>query len=194
MGFAAAWIALDGRHSTVPPPAALAADPHAGVPGAPPLGPAAASPATGSAPASIDPAAWRRLEEAQKVVATKPEDYDALVGLGNAAYDAHEYEQAIEAYGRALKLRPGDPNVMTDLGTAYRNEGRLDEAIDLFRKARALDPTHWQSLYNEVVVLALDKHDHPGADAALARLKKEHPGLPALAALERQIGAAHGGQ
>ena len=167
----------------------MAMDPHECVPGAPPLGTNAGAPAAGGA--TFDRAAWQRLQDAQAVATAKPGDYDALVQLGNAAYDAHEYGQAIEAYERALKVRPGDPNVMTDLGTAYRNEGKLDEALELFRKVRAANPGHWQSLYNEVVVLALDKHEHDAADAALARLKKEHPGLPAIADLERQIGAAH---
>jgi len=166
----------------------MGADPHAGVPGAPPLdGTSAAMP---GAPA-IEPAVRQRLQDALAVVAAKPGDYDALVHLGNTAYDAREYAQAIDAYEKALKIRPDDPNVMTDLGTACRNVGDVDRALDLFRKARAIDPKHWQSLYNEVVVLALDKHEHDAADAALARLKKEHPGLPAIEDLERQIGAAH---
>lgn len=165
----------------------MPADPHAGVPGAPPLGGAAGTPA-------VNPAVRERLRQAQAAAQLDPGDYGTLVNLGNAAYDAQEYAQAVDAYEKALKLQPDDPNVLTDLGTAYRNQGQLDKALELFRKARALDPKHWQSLYNEVVVLALDKHEHAAADAALARLKKEHPGLPAIEALERQIGAAHGGK
>lgn len=188
VGFAGAWVSLEGRHSATTPLPAMGADPHAGVPGAPPLdGNSAPMP---GAPA-INPEVRQRVQDALAVVAAKPGDYDALVHLGNAAYDAREYAQAIDAYERALKIRPDDPNVMTDLGTACRNVGDVDRALDLFRKARAIDPKHWQSLYNEVVVLALDKHAHAEADAALARLKREHPGLPALAGLEQQIGAAH---
>ena len=166
----------------------MGADPHAGVPGAPPLD---GSPAAMPAAPAINPEVRQRVQDALAVVAAKPGDYDALVHLGNAAYDAREYAQAIDAYEKALKIRSDDPNVMTDLGTACRNVGDVDRALDLFRKARAIDPKHWQSLYNEVVVLALDKHAHAEADAALARLKREHPGLPALAGLEQQIGAAH---
>lgn len=189
VGFAGAWVSLEGRHTAATPVPATGADPHAGVPGAPPMsGPAAAMPA--GMPA-VEPAARQRLQDAMAVVAAKPGDYDALVQLGNAAYDVREFAQAVDAYERALKLHPDDANVMTDLGTAYRNEGQFDKALELFRKARAIDPRHWQSLYNEVIVLAMDKHDHEGADAALARLKKEHPGLPALAGLEQQVGAVH---
>ncbi|MBK9090614.1 MAG: tetratricopeptide repeat protein [Holophagales bacterium] len=189
VGFAGAWVSLEGRHTVATPAPAMGADPNAGVPGAPPMnGPAAAMPA--GMPA-VEPAARQRLQDALAVAAAKPGDYDALVQLGNAAYDVREFAQAADAYERALKLHPDDANVMTDLGTAYRNEGQFDKALELFRKARASDPKHWQSLYNEVIVLAMDKHDHEGADAALARLKKEHPGLPALAGLEQQIGAVH---
>ena len=161
-------------------------DPHAGVPGAPPLGPGASQ-----APArpAIDPGVRQRLQDAQAVVAAKPGDYDALVHLGNAAYDSLEFTQAVDAYEKALKIRPDDANVMTDLGTAYRNLGDVEKALELFQRARATDPKHWQSLYNQVIVLALDKHDHPAADAALARLKAEHPGLPAIQGLEEQLGA-----
>lgn len=157
------------------------------MPGAPPL-------AGGAEGATVDPAARQRLQQAQAAARLHPADVATLVGLGNAAFDALEFEEAIDAYEKALKIQPDDPNVLTDLGTAYRNQGRSDRALELFRKARALDPKHWQSLYNEVVVLALDRHEHEAADAALERLKREHPGLPAIATLERQVGAAHGGK
>lgn len=168
---------------------AALADPHAGVPGAPPLG-SGASAAMPGRPA-VDPAVRQHLQEAEAAVRMKPGDRDALVHLGNAAYDAREYAQAVDAYEKALKIRPDDPNVLTDLGTAYRNEGQVDKALEMFRKARAVDPKHWQSLYNEIIVLSSDKHDHAGAEAALARLKAEHPGLPALEGLDEQVRAGH---
>jgi len=182
-------MALEGKHAPAPPQPAMAADPHAGVPGAPPL--------TGGnnmvmpGRPAIDPSVRQHLQEAQAAVDAKPGDYDALVHLGNAAYDAREFAQAVDAYEKALKAKPGDVNVMTDLGTAYRNQGQVEKALELFRKARAADPKHWQSLYNEVIVLALDLHDHAAADAALAKLKAEHPGLPAIEALEQQVRGAH---
>ena len=103
VGFAGAWVSLEGRHTATAPLPALGADPHAGVPGAPPLD--GSSAAVTGAPA-IDPVARQRVQDAQAVVAAKPGDYDALVHLGNAAYDAREYAQAIDAYEKALKKRP----------------------------------------------------------------------------------------
>lgn len=153
-------------------------DPTAGMPGLP----------------AIDPAVRQRLQDAQAAAQAKPGDYDILIHLGNAAYDAREFAQAADAYEKALKVRPGDANVLTDLGTAYRNEGQVDKALELFRRARALDPKHWQSLYNEVVVLAMDKGDAAGARTAFARLKAEHPELPALDGLEKQIAGVAAGK
>ncbi|MFN7987290.1 MAG: tetratricopeptide repeat protein [Thermoanaerobaculia bacterium] len=141
----------------------------------------------------IDAAARQHLQDAQAAVALKPGDYDALVHLGNSAFDAREYAQAADAYEKALKIRPGDASVMTDLGTAYRNEGQADRALELFRQAHAADPKNWQSLYNEVIVLVADKRDVAGARAALERLKKEQPSLPAIAGLEQQVSAAAAG-
>lgn len=175
------------------PPQAMAADPHAGVPGAPPT--ASMPPGAGGAmempgrPA-IDPSARQHLQDAEAAARMKPGDRDALVHLGNAAYDAREFAQAVDAYEKALKLQPNDANVLTDLGTAYRNEGEVDKALESFRKARAVDPKHWQSLYNEVIVLAADKGDAAGARAAFEKLKAEQPGLPALAGLEQQVSGA----
>lgn len=174
-------------------PQAMAADPHAGVPAAPPMG--AMPPGAGSSmempgrPA-IDPTVRQHLQEAEAAVRMKPDDWDALVHLGNSAYDAREFAQAVDAYERALKIRPNDANVLTDLGTAYRNEGQVDKALEMFRKARSVDPKHWQSLYNEVIVLAADKGDAAGARAAFEKLKAEQPGLPALAGLEQQVSGA----
>ena len=142
----------------------------------------------------IDATARQHLQDAQAAAALKPGDYDALVHLGNAAFDAREFAQAVDAYEKALKLKPGDANVMTDLGTAYRNEGQADKALELFRKAHAADPANWQSLYNEVIVLMAEKQDAAGARAAFERLRKEQPSLPVLASLEQQLGAASGGK
>jgi len=172
----------------------MGADPRAGMPAAPPMNdPAPGMPGTSGMPGmpSVDANSRQQLQVAQSAVAASPGDYEALVHLGNAAYDAREFAQAADAYEKALKLHADDVNVLTDLGTAYRNEGQVDKALELFRKANSIDPKHWQSLYNVVIVLAMDKHDHEGAAAALARLKAENPGLPVLPDLEKQVAAVH---
>src|SRR6266511_1637924 len=62
----------------------------------------------------------------------------------------------IDAYGRALELRPNSANVLTDQGVMYRDVGQFDRAIANFTKANQVDPKHVQSLYNLGVVYLND--------------------------------------
>lgn len=144
--------------------------------------------------AAVDPAAQHALEQLEAAVAKSPGDYDLLVKLGNAAYDAQDAGKAVSAYERALAIRSDDANVLTDLGVSYRNIGKLERALETFEKALKVKPDHWPALFNEVIVYGVDKRDFAKAKALLVRLKKEHPGLPALDKLEKALeqGAAGG--
>ena len=179
LGFAGAWLGLE-KHGS--PPAATVdphADPHAGVPGFD----------GGQGSPAADQEARKRLVQLQQAAIATPESYDILVQLGNAAYDANDPKQAVEAYEKALALKDGDPNVMTDLGVSYRNLGNVDRALALFDRALAASPDHWQAKYNKVVVYAFDKKDKAKAAALLAELRKEHPDIPALEALSKEMGS-----
>ena len=188
VGFAGAWVSLEGRHAATTSVPAMGADPQAGVPGAPPMNNPAA--AMAGMPA-VDPAVRQRLQDAQAVVVAKPGDYDCARSPRKRSLR----RARVRPGGRRLREGAQAPPERRERHDGPRDglsERRAaDKALELFRKARAADPTHWQSLFNEVIVLAMDKHDHEGADAALARLKKEHPGLPAIQGLEQQIGAVH---
>ena len=69
-------------------------------------------------------------------------------------------------------------DVMTDLGITYRGLRQFDRALALFDQAKKLDPKHWQSYYNEVVVLAFDLKKTAEAKAALAQLEQMQPANP----------------
>ena len=185
VGFAAAYLYLDKAGPG--PSAAMPVDPHAGIPGFAEM--AAQQPPPPAAPAP-DPAARQRLKDAEEAAQKLPNDYTTLVNLGNAAYDAQEFDKAVEAYERALKVKDGDANVLTDLGVSYRNVGNVDKALEMFERAQKADPKHWQSIFNRVVVYAFDKKDPKKAKELLAELKKVKPDMPALAALEEEIDKA----
>ena len=78
---------------------------------------------------------------------------------------------------------PSDTDVMTDLGITYRGLRQFDKALDMFHQAKALDPKHWQSYYNEVVVLAFDLKKTAEAKQILAELQQMQPGNPDVAKL-----------
>jgi tetratricopeptide (TPR) repeat protein len=185
-GFTAAYLYLDKNPSAVPQ--AGIADPHAGLAG---VGPGATRdlPGSGGGQPSLaaDPVARRKLSELEAAVAKEPKNAALLVQLGNTAYDVEDWQKAVDAYERSLKLREGDPNVLTDLGVAYRNLGNTDRALAAFQKAAALDPSHWQAQFNLAIVFGVDKGDTKKALEILRKLKKEHPEIPALDRLTTEV-------
>jgi cytochrome c-type biogenesis protein CcmH/NrfG len=97
-----------------------------------------------------------RIVQMQQVVARDPKNADAWIQLGNDYFDTRQPQKAIEAYSRALELRPNDPNVLTDQGVMYRETGQFQKAIANFVKASEADPKHVQSLFNAGVVYLND--------------------------------------
>lgn len=103
-----------------------------------------------------DPGHMARIASLQAVVARDPKNVQAWVQLGNDYFDTRQPQKAIEAYGRALELRPDDANVLTDQGVMYRDVGQFDKALANFEKANKADPKHVQSLFNMGVVFFHD--------------------------------------
>ncbi|HEV2854231.1 MAG TPA: tetratricopeptide repeat protein [Thermoanaerobaculia bacterium] len=162
---------------------ARAADAGMGAPGS---GGDAAAPAGGPAMAEV--------QQLRDYVAKNPNDADAVLKLANLNFDIRNWQRAQELYTQYLKLRPADPDVLTDLGISYRESRNFDEALARFKEARKLAPEHWQSYYNEVVVLAFDLKRFDEADQLLAELQRIQPGNPEVAkladAVTRQKSAA----
>jgi cytochrome c-type biogenesis protein CcmH/NrfG len=97
-----------------------------------------------------------RITAMQAVVARDPKNFDAWVQLGNDYFDTRQPQKAIDAYSRALELKPNSPNVLTDQGVMYRDVGQFDKAVANFLKANQVDPKHVQSLFNLGVVYLND--------------------------------------
>jgi len=175
LGFALAYVYLEKVPTQVP-----LAEPHAGITG---VGPGATRDLPGSgggAPQiSTDPALKQKTRELEALVAKSPSDYDLLVKLGNAYYDADDARNAVETYERALRIKGTDANVLTDLGVSYRNLGDPDRALATFDRALALDPKHAPALFNAAIVWGIDKGDAPRAKAFLTRLKESASGADA---------------
>ncbi len=200
LGFAAAYLYIERTGGASAGP--RAADPHAGVPGfeagatrdLPGAGGGAAPIGGGSAGVSVDPAMRQQIAMLEAAAGKDPRNYDLLVKLGNAAYDANDPRLAAESYEKALAVKGGDPNVLTDLGVSYRNLGDLDRALLNFDRALKSDPAHWQAAFNKVVVIGLDKGDVKTARELLAKLKKTNQKVPALDQLEKELDQASKGR
>ena len=139
-----------------------------------------------------------------------PGDVDAWRALAEAAYARHDYQQAVEAYSKALQLQKDDPTLLNLLGYSQAYNGDADAASRTFKRYQYLrpnDPNPLDStgdisfLYSrfreaEALYLEADKKDRKllgGGDlfkAAMARLMTgDVRGASALARLFDQARA-----
>ena len=144
-------------------------------------GPAAGGPAGGGAPMMAEIRALRqRVEE-------DPKDREALTRLAHLYHDASMFQEAIGFYTQALQAGPPDPNLLTDVGTCLREIGRFEEALESFAAAQRVDPAHWQSLFNTVIVAGFDLQRFDRAEEALIKLEALEPAPPRLAELRARL-------
>jgi tetratricopeptide (TPR) repeat protein len=201
LGFVAAWLMFERVTMrqplrAVPGQAAVgAAPPSTGMPGEGP-------------PSSGAPLDMSRLEQLQQQLQANPDNPDMILALAHETYDIAQrvpnpagsrplWMQARDLYTRYVELRPQDPelpNILSDLGVAYQELGEFDQALEIFRRVQSIAPDHWQSLYNQVVVLAFSKKDVAEAKKVLVELQRVQPNNPDVqrlaAAVEAQRNAA----
>ena len=121
--------------------------------------------------AMVDRAAAPLLEAVNK----NPNDFEAVVNLGNVYYDGNQYPEAIKYYQRALEINPSNADVRTDLGTAYWYIGDADRALTEFKKSLKIRPNHPGTLFNMGIVEWQGKMDPAAAVAAWQELLKGNP-------------------
>lgn len=187
LGFVTGYLVGQGQPLPAPAVAPAAANPHAGVPGAPPLG---AKGSVSPAAAMPDQQLTQQLRDLEALLVKDPENYDHLVRAGNTLYDMNSYARAVDYYERARRIKDGSADVDTDLGVCYRETGNVQKAVELFTRAATLAPTHWQSRFNLLVVNLFDLGDLAAAEQQVAELRKldvKAPGFPDLAMFEKEI-------
>ncbi|MBK9153083.1 MAG: tetratricopeptide repeat protein [Chloracidobacterium sp.] len=120
----------------------------------------------------------------------QPENYEVIVNLGNANFDAGKYEEAEKWYTTALAKKPDNLDVRTDLGLSFvfREKPDNDRAIAEFKKVLDANPTHVQALQNMAVAYT-KKKDAVKAEEALAKLEKADPSNATIAKLREDIAA-----
>ncbi len=96
------------------------------------------------------------IAELKRKAGESPQDVKAWISLGNALMDTNQWEDAIEAYRKALALDPKNVNVRVDLGSCYHYANMPENAMREFRTAIAIDPNHKNARRNAGVVLAYD--------------------------------------
>ncbi len=147
----------------------------------------------GSMPGQAQITAEALKQQAQPLldaIKNNPNDADALIKLGNLYYDAQQFPQAVNYYGKAVALQPSNVGVRTDMGTAYWYMGDADRALSEFQKSLSYSPNHPQTLFNMGIVKWQGKKDPQGAVAAWEQLLKNNPNYPEKSTVENYIAQA----
>ncbi len=106
------------------------------------------------------------IQLSKSILEKDPNNLQALINLGNAYFDTDRYQEAIDAYSKALAINPKNPDVRTDMGIMYRKLGQFDKALEAFRQAARDDSRHPNSRFNLGIVLQNDKKDFQAASQA----------------------------
>ncbi len=127
-----------------------------------------------------------------------PEDYNALVNLGNVYYDwglqimqalgsgtGHDlpmWTAAVSSYERALAIEPGDPNVEVDMAIAYFYSGQTPRAIEVAERVMAESPEFAPAYYNGAIFYRASGQTADAVAALERYLELEPEGQSASAA------------
>jgi predicted O-linked N-acetylglucosamine transferase (SPINDLY family) len=73
--------------------------------------------------------------------------------MGVTLQEQGKLEEAIEAYNKALALKPDYAEAYNNMGNAFKKQGKLEEAIEVYNKAIALKPDYANAFYNMAMAL-----------------------------------------
>lgn len=94
------------------------------------------------------------------------QEFDVLLKLGASYYNQRKYDEAIEAYEKALALESGSAVAYNSLGNVYRDRKNAENAVESYRKAIELDPDFPLS-YSNLAILLMDLGERVEAQQVL---------------------------
>jgi tetratricopeptide (TPR) repeat protein len=68
--------------------------------------------------------------------------------MGIALQDQGKLEEAIEAYNKALSIKPDYAEAYNNMGVALQDQGKLEEAIEAYTKALSIKPDYAEAHRN----------------------------------------------
>ena len=74
-----------------------------------------------------------------------------IIGVANKGLG--KLDEAIEAYKKALSIKPDNAEAYNNMGNALQDQGKLEEAVEAYTKALAIQPDYADAYYNMGSVL-----------------------------------------
>jgi predicted TPR repeat methyltransferase len=113
----------------------------------------------------------------QQVLASAPDNFDALHLIGIVEHKLGRLQQAEEYFKRALSINPDFEYAHYNFGRALQDHGKLEEAALAYEKAAALNPNLDFAHFNQGLIY-LKLEDFSKAVAAFQRALAIHPDDP----------------
>lgn len=96
------------------------------------------------------------------------QDVQSYIDQGIKNSQAGHYDEALQAFDQALKLKPNDPALITFKGVVYYARGKNDQAMKLFEEAIKLNPNFGRAYYQRGMIY----HNQEKYHKALEDLQK----------------------
>ncbi len=106
-----------------------------------------------------------------RILKSHPGDLRALSLLGIVLDSQGRYQEAEDAYLKAIKLAPDSAPLLNNIGNHYLARGDAAKARNSFEKVLAREPSH-PNANLQLARLAVDQKDFPVALRCLTRLPK----------------------
>ena len=84
--------------------------------------------------------------------ASAAQDVQSYIDQGIRNSQAGRYDQALQAFDQALKLKPNDPALITYKGIVYYAKGNNAKAMQLFEEAIKLNPNFARAYYQRGMI------------------------------------------
>src|SRR5690554_1247119 len=136
--------------------------------------------------------AWGQstLAQLRAEVQADPGSVAAWVALGNAQYEAGEYDQARESFLEAIALDYLSGDAHYGLGITQFSRGDYQAALFEFNEVARLYPERFDGQFNRAVTLARLRRPAEAADAFRAALQQAEPEASAADRVRAHLGLA----
>jgi len=96
------------------------------------------------------------VERAEEIINQYPETFFVWNIMGASAAGLGNLDKAIEAYNKAISIKPDYAELHNNLGVAYNDQGKQDKAIEAWNKAISLKPDYAEP-YNNLGIYYKDQ-------------------------------------
>jgi len=92
------------------------------------------------------------------------QDVQSHIDQGIKHSQAGRYDQALQAFDQALKLKPNDPALITYKATVYYAKGNNPQALQLCEQVIKLNPNFGRAYYQRGMIYLSQEKFHPALE------------------------------